>query len=63
MDIKIRERMKSIREIEIENMRQTSEYLRLRRESMRGVHQTRPEIDHGPDVPESSKSVQRGVLE
>ena len=47
MDIKIRKRMMSIREIQIENMQQTSEYLRLRREGMRRIHQTCPEGDLG----------------
>ena len=37
VDIKIRKRTKSIREIEIEIMNETSEYLRLRREAMRGT--------------------------
>ena len=63
MDIKIGERMMSIREIQIENMQQTSEYLRLRREGMRGIHQTRPEGDLGLDVPESIKSILKGPFE
>ena len=59
MDIKIRERTKSIREIEIENMQETSEYMRLRTESMQEIRQSRPERKRelvGPEVPESIKA-------
>jgi len=59
MDIKIRERTKSIREIEIENMQETSEYMRLRTESMQEIRQSRPEGKRklvGPESPESIKA-------
>ena len=59
MDIKIRKRTKTIREIEIEKMQETSEYMRLRRESMRGIRQSRPKGKRelfGPESPESIKA-------
>ena len=59
MDIKIRKRTKTIREIEIENMQETSEYMRLRTESMQEIRQSRPkgkrELD-GTESPEAIKA-------
>ena len=59
MHIKIRKRTKTIREIEIENMQETSEYMRLRTESMREIRQSRPKGKRelfGPESPESIKA-------
>ena len=63
MDIKIRERTKSIREIEIENMQETSEYMRLRRESMRGIRQSRPTGKSELFGPESFESLKAFLKE
>ena len=56
MDIKIRKRTRSIREIEIEIMQETSEYMRRRGESMRGtprIRQNRKRRRNGPGPRES----------
>ena len=58
MDIKIRKRTKTIREIEIENMQETSEYMRLRTESMQEIRQSRPKGEREPFGPESPESIQ-----
>ena len=42
MDIEGRKRTRSIREIEIDNMKMTSEYMRRRRERARRIRQRRP---------------------
>ena len=59
MHIKIRKRTKTIREIEIENMQETAEYMRLRTESMQEIRQSRPKGKcdlFGPESPESIKA-------
>ena len=58
MDIKIRKRTKSIREIEIEIMNETAEYMRLRREYMHGTHRTRPSERRRPRELKTSKSIE-----
>ena len=63
MDIKIRKRTRSIREIQMENVRKTAEHLRCRRESMRGIHQTRPKGYLDPDERESIKAALKGAFE
>ena len=42
MDINVRKRTRSVREIEIDNMKKTSEYMRRRRERARRIRQRRP---------------------
>ena len=42
MDINARKRTRSVREIEIDNMKKTSEYMRRRRERARRIRQRRP---------------------
>lgn len=63
VDIKIRKRTKSIREIEIENMQETSEYMRLRTEGMRGIHQTRPNEKGSPNGSASRESIEAFLKE
>ena len=58
MDIEIRERTKSIWRIEFEKIQETSEYLRRRRESMRGIRQSRPKGEREPFGPESPESIE-----
>ena len=58
VDIKIRKRTKSIREIEREHRKETSEYMRLRREYMRGTHRTRRNEERRPIGLGSSKSIE-----
>lgn len=41
MDIEGRKRTRSIREIEIDNMKKTSEYMRRQRESVRRIRECR----------------------
>ena len=63
MDIKIRKRTKTIREIEIEKMQETSEYMRLRRESMRGIRQSRPKGKRELDGTESPEAIRAFLKE
>ena len=63
MDIQIRKRTRSIREIQMENIRETSEYLRRRRESMRGIRRTRPKGYLDPDERELIESALKGSFE
>jgi len=58
MDIEIRERTKSIWRIEFEKIQETSEYLRRRRESMRGIRQSRPKGEREPFGAESPESIE-----
>ena len=58
VDIKIQKRTRSIREIEIENMKKTSEYMRRQRESMRGIRQSRPKGEREPFGPESPEAIE-----
>lgn len=62
MDINVRTRTRTIREIQMENVRKTAEHLRQRRESMRGIHQTRPKGYLDPDERESIKSALKGAF-
>ena len=49
MDIKIRKRTRSVQEIEIEIMSETSEYLIRRGEYMHGTHRTRQKDKRRPN--------------
>ena len=58
VDIKIRKRTRSVREIEIEIMNETSEYLIRRGEAMQGTRRTRPNENHRPSGPGSRESIE-----
>ena len=58
MDIKIRKRTRTVREIQREHRRETSAYLRRRRAAMRGARPTRPKGMRRPNGPGSRESIE-----
>ena len=63
VDIKIRNRTRSVREYEIKNLKKTSEHLKRRRAAMRRIHRTRPSQRRGPNGPGSRKSIEAFLKE
>lgn len=63
VDIKIRNRTRSVREYEIKNLKKTSEHLKRRRAAMRGIHRPRPSQRRGPNGPGSRKAIEAFLKE